>query len=51
MAKGKQKRERSSAPLENHRAQGARTPSVDPAFNGELPHGTKKVSLGPNTKR
>ena len=50
MSKGKQDRQ---PPKQQKvvRAQGARTPSVDPAFNGELPHSTKKVSLGPNTRR
>lgn len=48
MSKGKQ---RSPKPEPVQQARGARTPSVDPAFNGELPHSAKKVSLGPNTKR
>lgn len=50
MSKGKQI-EQPSGPKKVDRARGARTPSVDPAFNGELPHSSKKVSLGPNTKR
>lgn len=44
-------KQKQSAKQPVQRARGARTPSVDPAFNGELPHSTKKVSLGPNTKR
>lgn len=51
MSNEKQKQDQAAEQQPVQRARGARTPSVDPAFNGELPHSTKKVSLGPNTKR
>lgn len=49
MSKGKQ-RGKQDMTVTQERA-GAETTAGKPAFNGELPHGTKKVSLGPNTKR
>lgn len=51
MSKRKQPNTRASTPQAAPSHSGAETPSAEPAFNGELPHAAKKVSLGPNTKR
>ena len=51
MSKEKQKMEQPVRPQAENRTQGAQTPNLSPSYPGELPHNTKKESLGPNTKR
>lgn len=52
MSKGKQKKTGGKPPQDLRQPRtGAEIPSGDPAFNGQLPHASKKVALGPNTQR
>lgn len=40
-----------TAETDRQKITAAAKPVGEPGFNGNLPHSSKKVSLGPNTKR